>query len=69
MAYMIVVGVCCTCEATFGFNAQLVPSIMLNGVREPVCQACVDRANPGRISKGLQEIKVLPGAYAESAAL
>ena len=44
-----------------------VPSIPAavnpTGTREPICQACVDRANPERIKRGLAPIVPLPDAY------
>jgi len=40
-----------------------VPSVRINGVREPICQACVNRANPERIKNGLEPIVPAPDAY------
>lgn len=47
----------------FSYNPELVPSIMVEGVREPVCAVCVERANPQRVENGLEPIRPLPGAY------
>jgi hypothetical protein len=55
----------------FSYNPEIVPSIRVNarrqpdpnGIAEPVCQTCVDAANPKRKANGLQPIVVLPGAY------
>lgn len=63
MAYMTCMAPCVACERVFSFNPDLVPSVTIDGVREPVCQACVDRANPLRIAGGLEPIRVMPGAY------
>lgn len=63
MAYMSAMGDCYGCKKVFSFNPDLVPSIPINGVREPICQDCVNTANPRRIANGLQPIVVLPGAY------
>lgn len=46
-----------------GFNPHLVPSIVVNGTREPLCRPCVEAANPRRVARGLAPIAVLPGAY------
>lgn len=76
MGYMIAISRCFGCGRTFGYNPDLVPSVRVsyvagkpvadpNGVAEPICQACVDRANPTRLANGLPPIEVEPGAYAE----
>jgi hypothetical protein len=56
-------GPCYSCKALFSFNPNLVPSIRINGNREPICQNCIERANPLRKANGLEEIVALPGAY------
>lgn len=61
--YEMVIGYCFGCKNMFTFNAERVPSIPINGVREPVCETCVQRVNPMRIANGLDPIIVLPGAY------
>lgn len=63
MAWMFVLGECVVCRSLFSFNADRVPSIVVRGTREPVCRACVERANPLREKNGLQQIVILPGAY------
>ena len=50
-------------RAVVFFNPDRVPSIVLNGQREPVCRDCVERANPLRKAKGLEAIRILRGAY------
>ena len=47
----------------FCYDPRRVPSLRVNGVREPICLACVTRANPVRVRNGLPEIVPLPGAY------
>lgn len=63
MGYAIAISPCIGCGRTFAYNPVLVPSVPVNGVKEPICQACVDAANPKRIANGLEPIRVLPGAY------
>ncbi len=63
MGYVSVLGVCFGCKQPFSFNPDKVPSIRVNGVREPVCRACVARVNPERVKNGLAPIEILPGAY------
>lgn len=63
MSAMFALGECVCCHQLFSFNPDLVPSVTINGAREPLCRACVERANPLRKAKGLPEIVPLPGAY------
>lgn len=63
MGYMYVIGNCVGCGILFTFNAELVPSIPIDGVREPICRDCVARANPRRIANGLKPIWIHPDAY------
>jgi hypothetical protein len=60
---MFVLGECFACHRPFTFSATRVPSVVINGHREPICQHCVDRVNPRRIANGLDPIVPLPGAY------
>lgn len=79
MAYMTLMCRCYTCGAPLLCNPLRVPSVPAHltttGEKEPVCKACVDRANPQRAKRGLPPIVILPGAYdpeptdAESASL
>lgn len=61
--YVYIVGPCFGCGRTFSYSPTRVPSIRHEGVRQPVCQACVDAANPRRIANGLEPIVPRPGAY------
>jgi hypothetical protein len=67
MGFMTVMGFCYTCGAPMTFSPSRVPSVPAHltttGEREPVCRACIERANPERVRKGLAPIPVLPGAY------
>jgi hypothetical protein len=54
---------CFGCGRVFGFNPVRVPSISIEGERKPICQACVDLANPRRIANGLPPIVPAPDAY------
>jgi hypothetical protein len=47
----------------FSFNADLVPSYRVDGVRQPICGLCIARANAKRKETGLAPLEVLPGAY------
>lgn len=63
MGYVLAHGYCVGCEQLFSFNPVRVPSLAVNGQREPVCQTCVARVNPMRKKNGLPPIEPLPGAY------
>jgi hypothetical protein len=63
MGYLFVLGQCAACKQSFTFHPHRVPSIRVNGEREPVCRACVEMANQRRQVSGLPLITVLPGAY------
>ncbi|KKN40332.1 hypothetical protein LCGC14_0734360 [marine sediment metagenome] len=63
MGFVICYGTCFGCKRSFGFNPNRVPSILVEGVKQPVCRGCVDRSNPQRRANGLEEIVVLAGAY------
>jgi hypothetical protein len=65
MGYMFCMGLCVGCQTPFTFNPDLVPSVRVNGILEPICQTCVDNVNPRRIANGLEPIQVPPGAYEE----
>jgi hypothetical protein len=61
--YMYVLGHCYGCKRPFTFNADWVPSIRIDGVKEPICRDCVEIANPKRIANGLEPIHIHPDAY------
>lgn len=61
--YMTCMAECVGCRNVFSFNPDLVPSIMINGFKEPICKNCIKRINPQRIANGLEPIVPLPGAY------
>ena len=61
--YMMVHGECYSCHAPLAFNATHVPSLPVDGVRQPICRSCIERANPRRIANGLQPVVIHPDAY------
>lgn len=63
MGYSMVFGTCYCCKRFFGFNAVWVPSIRINGEREPICRKCVEKVNPMRKKNGVPEIEIHPLAY------
>ena len=63
MGYAMMIGQCIACKRTFMFNPNRVPSIVVEGIKEPVCLECVEYANPKRKAAGLEEFTVHPDAY------
>ena len=63
MGYAFATAACFGCGRDFYFNPHRVPSIRYDNVREPICLDCVNLANPRRVARGLDPIRVLPGAY------
>jgi hypothetical protein len=61
--YALAYGACFGCNRIFSFNPMRVPSVVVNGSREPICIHCVTVANPRRIANGLEPIKPHPEAY------
>lgn len=45
MGYALVIGFCIACKRKIGFNPHKVPSLMVNGHREPLCESCANRWN------------------------
>jgi len=62
MAWMFVYGACVVCGQMFT-DADRVPSVRVKRGREPVCRACIERANAARATRHLPPIAVVPGAY------
>ena len=63
MGYATVMSECCGCHKVMTYNPHKVPSMRVNGVREPVCRTCIETANPKRIKAGLEPFVIQPGAY------
>ena len=56
-------GACYVCDAEVVYNVLLAPIFKLDGRSYPLCQECVEYANPHRIARGMTPIKVWRGAY------
>lgn len=63
MGWAMALSNCIGCGVPFMFNPHKVPSIRVNGIREPVCKGCVERANPARIANGLPPFTPAADAY------
>ena len=57
-------GACISCWKPITFSVARVPSIRVNGSREPLCRACFRQWNKiHRIAKGLPPVPLDPMAY------
>ena len=64
MGYMIAYGLCVGCKLLISFNPDYVPSIRVNGSREPLCVRCFDLWNRvHRVDRGLEPLALHPMAY------
>lgn len=63
MGYVLAYGNCINCGKPFSFNPAKVPSIRVQGVREPVCKGCIEKANEVRRALGRELFTILPDAY------
>jgi len=63
MGYELIYGHCWACRRPFTFNADWVPSIPVEGVKQPVCEGCMLLANEKRIAAGLSPHPIDPRAY------
>ena len=63
MGYALAMSPCIGCGRVFSYNPLRVPSLTVNGTREPICQNCVNHYNPIRRQGGLPEIIPAPDAY------
>ena len=64
MAYCFVVGQCCGCRAAITFNPVRVPSLRVNGSKEPLCRGCFARWNEiHRTSQGLEPVAAHEDAW------
>jgi hypothetical protein len=63
LGYAFATSPCIGCGQLFSYNPLRVPSLTVNGSREPICAGCVERVNPRRIANGLAPIVPAPDAY------
>jgi hypothetical protein len=61
---LFVLGPCVICGNHFSFNAERVPSLVVQGVRQPVCEPCVPAVN-GELERlgRTDRLTILPGSY------
>lgn len=60
---VVATGPCWCCEQMFAFHPQLVPSIVVGGMRRQLCRICVELVNRRRAELGVTPVDVPAGAY------
>jgi hypothetical protein len=61
---MFVLSACVGCQQIISYNPNKVPSLSVNGNREPICKKCFNKWNEiHRTSKGLEAVYLHPEAY------
>jgi len=64
MGVIFIFTTCVNCRTPMSCNPEKVPSLVLDGVREPLCEACFHKWNQiHRTSKGLEPVPLHPDAY------
>lgn len=63
MGYMSVWSNCIVCKQLFPYNPFEVPSLRVDGVKEPVCGGCMETINKLRVKKGVEPFHVSKEAY------
>lgn len=64
MGYALLYCTCINCHTPMACNPVYVPSLVVNGVKEPLCEACFHEWNRLRHrDKGLPAIPLHPDAY------
>lgn len=62
--YVFMIAACVLCKQPFSFNPHKVPSLMVNGTKEPLCEGCHKAANLARKAAGVPPWpEPLEGAY------
>jgi hypothetical protein len=63
MGYAMMWSPCVRCGRIFGFNPHKVPSIRVNGQREPVCEGCYHVLAAIQKDRGMEVLPLSPDAY------
>ncbi len=61
--YVLMHSECANCHQLMSYNPKLVPSVRVNGQREPICLDCIHRINPKRVAQGFPPIIPHRDAY------
>jgi hypothetical protein len=61
--FVFAMAPCLGCNRIFSFNPALVPSLMFDGERKPLCEKCFAYINRRRVAVRLPALVTPPGAY------
>ena len=61
--YVICMATCWCCKHPFACNDHKVPSLRIDGVKQPLCRLCVETANTRRLALGQPPHFIHPDAY------
>ena len=62
--FVFMLGACGLCHQPFSFHPNKVPSMLIDGKKEPICLNCFNHAQASRKEHGLEPWPApLPGAY------
>ena len=54
MGYVFMLGMCVGCRKMISFNPNKVPSVRINGEKEPLCEECATQINKNRAKAGME---------------
>jgi hypothetical protein len=64
MGFVSLTSACAVCgELIYFYNPLRVPSVRINGSREPICFPCVTMVNRHRAARGLPPCPIADDAY------
>jgi len=63
MGFCFAFSACAACRVPFSYNPISVPSVRINGVREPLCRGCVEGWNARRVAAGYEPHVIPDDAY------
>ncbi len=63
MGFCFAFSLCAACHQSFAYNPLRVPSIRINGVKEPLCRGCVLEWNTRMVKAGKEPHPIPDDAY------
>lgn len=61
--FVLMYGRCINCGTLISFNPHKVPSIRVDGTREPLCLTCATAIYEKQVAAGLKPPAIPPDAY------
>ncbi len=63
MGFCFAFSACAACHVPFCYNPIKVPSVRINGVKEPLCRGCVEEWNARKVAAGYEPQPIPDDAY------